>query len=151
MVELQRAHVQRGEVTLQELLDAPQSWMDPLSWAATLRSVTVLGDDNRACALLARVGTAIADGDGRTRGIVPALLYHRLSVLEFAFAPDEVRDVIARPMRCPRPRFIALARSARSTTPTRRSRRCSADASQQTTVRSAPSWRDEASTPSYIS
>jgi hypothetical protein len=94
LVELPAATYRRGEILVQDLPN-DDGWASPVEWLSTVRNISYSSDDD-ADLMLRMCDSAFRSGDGRTYGAFPAVIYHRLSALEFGFAPDDVRRLLGR-------------------------------------------------------
>lgn len=95
-VRLEPDWVNQGFVVLQEIerRDAA-GWAPP--WLGSALREHVALPHTRTTEVMNYVGPAMDDGEPTRWGVVPALIYHQLAMQEFAFAPDDVREVIANP------------------------------------------------------
>jgi hypothetical protein len=67
--------------------------------AAALTNLTA--QPNMLPPIFDRLDVVLSDGDREIRGLVPALVFWRLAVDEYAFAPDDVREALDHPDQRP--------------------------------------------------
>lgn len=92
-VRLEADWVERGRVLLQDIQERDAGTWEPPWLSVELSSIVGL-PRAQLTQIISRVGPAMADGEPTQWGVVPALAYHQLALGKFAFAPDDVRQIM---------------------------------------------------------